>query len=415
MQIIRKTMSHPINISIKKHFFILFLLFLVISCAKDDPTTFDPEYLESYETIQTLTKEEIQNLAVPGGLYPPAFAAYVSYGVKAIRINYHTVGLEGEPLIASGALLIPVTTDQLPMLSFQHGTLSHPSEAPSLFQSAYTEQLTFFASTGFNTALPDYLGYGATASMDHPYEHRASLATATRDMIRASYEYFKVEGLKGPNEKLFLSGYSEGGFATMATIKLMQEEHPQEFQITAATLGAGAYNKTATAQYVINSNENQEYINTFVWVLDVYNKVYPQLQRPYSYYFNEPWASLIQQNGVFTPIEQNPAILFKPAFIEAMQNGTDNGLLAALADNDCFNWKPNFPVRLYHGNADRLVPYLNSETTYQAMVNLGAEDVDLITTEGGTHETALQPYILGTFSFFFGVHGKEAGFISKDF
>ena len=399
---------------LKKIISVLIILLIAFSCQKDEKP-FEPEYLVSYEIIEVLTREQIQAIIGSGGLFPPSAVAFIQYGVEAVRITYHTVGLNNEPLVASGALLVPVSNFELPMLSFQHGTLSHPSEAPSLFQSSYTEQLTVFAATGFNTALPDYLGYGSTVNMDHPYEHRQSLATATRDMLRASYEYFKVANKREPSSKLFLSGYSEGGFATMATAKLLQEEHPNEFNITAVTLGAGAYNKTATAEYVISSDEKQEYINTFVWVLDVYNNIYPGLQRPYSHYFNEPWATLIAQNGVFTPIEQNPSLLFKAEFIDAVLSGEDTDMQAALAHNDCYDWKANFPIQLYHGNADRLVPYLNSETAYQAMVDRGTENIELITIEGGTHETAVGPYILGTFTFFYGVQGKDASKITAAF
>lgn len=397
------------NISLFNRIFLLLFLFaMVTSCQDDDPPEpYEPIYLESYETVSTLSREEIQGMISEGGMFPPAISAFVQFGIKAIRITYHTVDVDGEPMLVSGALLVPQGSEPLPMLSFQHGTLANASEAPSLFQSAYTDQLMVFASMGYNTALPDYIGYGASANSEHPYEHRASLATATRDMIRASYEYFKVENLKDPDDRLFLSGYSEGGFATMAAIKLMQEEHSDEFQVTAATLGAGAYNKTATAEYVISSDENQEYINTFVWVLDVYNRIYPQLQRPYSHYYNEPWATQIEQNGVFTPIELNPSLLFRSEFVTSVLDGTDIEMLETLADNDCYNWKPEFPIRLYHGDADRLVPYLNSQTAYQAMVAQGTENIELITTEGGTHETTLESFIMGTFNFFFSVQGKE--------
>ena len=407
----KKYRSQHLALLINRALIIFILGALAISCSEENPgPPYEPQYLESYITITSLTKEEIQASITEGGLFPPAVAAFVQFGVRAVRIHYHTIGVNGEPLIASGALLVPISNEAMPMLSFQHGTLANASEAPSLFQSVYTDQLTFFASTGFVTALPDYIGYGATANLEHPYEHRATLATATRDMLRASSEYFKVENLQDPDERLFLSGYSEGGFATMAAIKLMQEEHSDEFSITAATVGAGAYNKTATAEYVITSNENQEYINTFVWVLDVYNRIYPHLQRPYSHYFNEPYASLIEQNGVFTPIEPNPSLLFKSSFIESVLDGTDSQMLSALADNDCYDWKPEFPIRLYHGNADRLVPYLNSETAYDAMVARGTADIELITQEGGTHETAIEPFIMGTFNFFFSLQGKSAPF-----
>ena len=33
------------------------------------------------------------------------------------------------------------------------------------------------ASTGFVVAMPDYMGYGAIGILEHPYEHRVSLAS----------------------------------------------------------------------------------------------------------------------------------------------------------------------------------------------------------------------------------------------
>lgn len=407
-----KTLTGLIGVHwVKRASLLLIPAVFIIACSEDDPTTpYEPVYLDSFSIVNIFPKEEIQAMVISGGFLPPEVAAYVQYGVKALRIYYHTTDVEGNSIIASGALMVPVTDQALPMLSFQHGTLASPNEAPSLFQSIYSDQLMFFSSTGFQAALPDYIGYGVTSDLEHPYEHRETLATATRDMLRASYEYFKVEGLKDPQDRLFLTGYSEGGFATMAAIKLIQEEHSDEFRITAATVGAGAYNKTATAEYVISSDEDQEYINTFLWVLDVYNRIYPVLQRPYGHYFNEPWATQIEQYGVFSPVELNPSLLFKSSFIESVLNGTDTHMLAVLADNDCYNWKPEFPIRLYHGDADRLVPYLNSSSAFLAMVAQGTQDIELITNEGGTHETSLEPYIMGSFNFFFSVQGKEAPF-----
>ncbi len=377
--------------------------FLFTACEKNpnEENPYVPIYLNEYELIGEFTTDEIISSLSETGLFPAETSVFIKYNIKAYRITYYTISYNNEPIIASGALLVPDTESPLPLISFQHGTITEESSAPSNFDSFYTDAATVFASTGFFIALPDYIGYGASKDIPHPYEHQKSLATACRDMIRASYEFSKVEKVSQPNNQLFLTGYSEGGYATMATFKLLQNQHPDEFTITGVTVGAGAYNKTEFANYIISSNENQQHISSFVWVLDVYNSIYSNLNRPYTYYFNEPWASTIENYGPFANIEQNPQLLFNESFIQDFSSGNDSELNTVLADNDCFDWTPLAPLQMYHGTDDIYVPYFNSSTAYDAMVSNGSTTVELIPIIGGDHATSVTDYYTGTFLFFF--------------
>ncbi len=391
----------------KKSIFVslLFGLFLG-ACNKEEPPKND--YLVSFETVRTYTKAQLQQIIVTNDLIPNEMTSLVLYDVRAIKIEYQTVDLEGKPILASGGLLMPISSLPLPVMSFQHGTILDQSEAPSAFLSDFIGVAAIFSSLGYIMPMPDYLGYGSSKQIAHPYQHRKSLATATRDMLRASYELFAAQPNKPHNHNLFLTGYSEGGYATMATLKLLQEEHANEFKVKAATVGAGAYNKTAFAKYLISSTENQPFINYFLWVLDVYNKVYPQLGRNYGHYFNQPFATLISQNGVFTPgIQTNPSLLFTHSFRQGLMNNTDFEMLGVLAQNDCYDWKPNTPLRMYHGTADNFVQYLNSQSAFEAMQARGATQVSLVSIEGGNHNTTLPFYLFGTFGFFAEMSGKR--------
>jgi pimeloyl-ACP methyl ester carboxylesterase len=385
----------------------ILLVILATSCSKDEEELdFEPIYLTDYENVISLSRDQILSSLSETGLFPPETSFLIRYGIKGVRITYKTISPSGEEILASGALLIPENDFPMPLLSFQHGTITDESSAPSNFQSEFNAISSIYASTGYIIALPDYIGYGASTDMVHPYEHRSSLATATRDMIRASYEYFKINKLNQPNNKLFLSGYSEGGFATMATYKLLQEEHYNEFNISGVTVGAGAYNKTEFVNWIIESTTNLEFINNFVWVLDTYNSIYSELQRPYSYYFNEPWASTIENQGAFASIETNPSLLFKDSFIDGVKTGVDIDFISAIADNNCYSWLPQAPIQLYHGTDDTFVPYFNSVTAYNSMVELGADNIELITIEGGDHYTSVAEYATGTFIFFQSIQNK---------
>lgn len=382
-----------------------FLLLAVASCLKDEeaPPAYQPEYLVEAVLETKMSRDEVAAMMGQGGFYPPGTEILVRFGVEAWHLTYETVSPDGESVVASGALLVPVTTESFPLLAFQHGTLSDPGEAPSLFNSPYTDQAAVFASTGYVMALPDFLGYGASDHLDHPYEHRQSLATATRDMIRAAREFFLVERREGLSDQLFLSGYSQGGFATLATLKLLQDAHADEFQVTAATAGGGAYNKTETFRQIVAADMELPQIGLYLWVLDVYNRIYPELGRPLSEYIREPWAAMITEQGVFAPVEKNPSMLLQPAFIQGVKTGTDTAFLSALADNDVFDWRPSMPLRLYHATADVIVPYLNAQTAYAAMTAQGAPALEFEPIVGGTHESAFLNYIVGTFGYFFSI------------
>ncbi len=373
---------------------------IIISCEREKEDRLpDPDYLIEYELLTEFSTNEIINMIGGAGDLPTGIELLVRYGVSVYRIVYETIDTENNYIPASGALILPKTADPLPLMSFHHGTITREEDAPSYFISDQYMAAAFYSATGFIIALPDYLGYGTSRHLDHPYEHGRSLATASRDMLRAVREFDLRSDEFNISDKLFLTGYSQGGYTTMALLKLLEEEHLTEFSITAATAGAGAYNKTLFAEYLVELDEELEYLNYFLWVLDTYNSVY-SIDRPYSYYFNEPHATTIEQYGVFANIEMNPRNLFTTQFIYGIITGDDTEFAEALADNDNYDWKPSTPLQLYHGTDDDFVFYFNSSTAYEAMKARGSGSVELITIEGGNHATTITDYLLGTFLFF---------------
>jgi dipeptidyl aminopeptidase/acylaminoacyl peptidase len=378
---------------------VLLFAISIISCRKDAiiPET---DYYISHELIIRYTRDQILQEINASGQFPPTFSNFVLYGVDVYKITYNTVDVSGNTVQASGALIVPFTGSRLPVLSFQHGTIREEWEAPSNFLTSYYNFTAYIAAAGFIMALPDYLGYGSSKNLTHPYEHGASLATASRDMLRAVYEFGNAYSKFKSNGQLFLTGYSEGGYASMALLKLLEEEHRDEFSITAASLGAGAYNKTAFGEFIAAANEDLKFINSFLWVLDTYNTIY-ELNRHYSYYFNEPYASMIEAEGVFAEINKNPQELFTQAFREGILSGTDTEFLYTLAENNNYDWKPDTPLRLYHGTEDDYVPPFNSQTAYTAMNARGAQ-VEYYPLPGENHASAFGPYMLGTFFYFKG-------------
>jgi pimeloyl-ACP methyl ester carboxylesterase len=384
---------------------VLFLLtLLTAACGKDsdDPVS-EHEYLVDSELIVRYSTADIQgSLGEVTGL-PPGLAPFVNYDISVYRIVYRTADTDDMPVLASGALVVPEETMPLPLMSFQHGTLGSESDAPSYFTSESYFATVVYASTGYIIALPDYLGYGSSKNIDHPYEHGHSLATAARDMLRAVREFDVSTNKFRADNKLFLTGYSQGGYATMALLKLLEEDHSDEFIVTASTAGAGAYNKSGFARHILEWDGELRYLNNFLWVLDTYDRVYG-LNRGAGYYFNEPYSTVIGSGGVFDNEQLNSQELFTETFRDGILSGADNIFIDVLADNDNYDWRPRSPLQLYHGTNDDYVFYFNSEDAYEAMVNRGANQVELIPIQDGDHDTTVFDYLMGTILFFSQYH-----------
>jgi pimeloyl-ACP methyl ester carboxylesterase len=381
----------------------VFLLFsaIMFSCTKENDKV-QNEYLLDAELIDNVSSSQVLTIASLLPVIHDVVATKQLLDVKVYKITYRTKDVDQNEITASGALLVPVSAQPLPVMSYQHGTLVDYNGAPSLYQTGLEARglATIFSSAGYIISVPDYIGYGVTQNMEHPYEHAPSLATASHDMLMAVKEFIHNNNIL-INDKLFLTGYSEGGTATMALHKYIEEK--SDLQVTLSAPAAGAYNKTAFAMDVLQRNENLTFLPNFMWVIHAYNKFY-KLNRSWSDFVNEPHAATL--SAVAHPfryssaaITKNPQELFTTAFKDGILNGTDIAFVNVLADNDIFDWKPKAPVRLYYGTADDYVFPLNSETAYEAMKARGA-DVTKVALYGLNHSSAFMPYILDVFNQF---------------
>ncbi|TLU98727.1 alpha/beta hydrolase family protein [Dyadobacter luticola] len=390
---------------LKKYFFLLFWSISVFNaCKTDNPTPVEPveedKYLKESSVIKELSKEDITQKA---NALNPLLAAYVRNGVKVYKITYNTKNTDGTDIVASGALILPATDQPISMISVQHGTIRNDASAPSNF-SDDSEAASFgslFGAMGYIIAYPDYIGYGASKDLPHPYEHRASLASSTLDMLRAAKEFLKKQTAVKWDEKLYVAGYSEGGYATMSLQRKIEEEASTEFNLRASSCGAGAYDKTAFMEYIINSPTHgiSSYNQLYLWVLLTYDRIY-KLNKPASYYFKEPFATAVTNASFNIPINQSFNTILNDSFKTALNSGADKGFVDAIGDNDVYKFKPKTPTRLFHGDADKLVFYFNSKNAYDYMKGAGAADVQLITVPGGDHPSSIVTFLAGTLTFF---------------
>ncbi len=315
--------------------------------------------------------------------------------VEAVKIIYKTTNYDGEELVSSGVLLIPQISGSLPLLSFQHGELFGQENAPSRSITGANDltQAAIIASTGIAVMVTDYIGYGNSSLHWHPFEHKESLAQSSFDMLLASKEYLKEQRIK-TTSKLFLSGYSEGGIATLGLQQLLEEK--TSFKISKTILGNGAYSKLEWAKEILQNHQDSKQLRYFIRMLHSYNRIYPELNRPWDFYLNKSYTDLmpvIDRLVDLPDAEMNPSVLFTPEFIAGIVNESDQAFIAVLQENQSTNWQWQAPIHFFRGSEDALLSPINTLLASQTIENAGGK-VDTTILIGEDHESVILPFTL---------------------
>ncbi len=295
--------------------------------------------------------------------------AYADRSVEIIRITYTTSAPTGEEVIASGAVLIPVGEVPSTVISLQHSTFFADEEAPSengLF--SVNTRKAIFASAGHCVLLPDYIGYGTTKDLVHPYFQKTSLAQSSRDFLFEASSYLEDEGLVQPDPTIYLAGYSEGAYASLALANLMATNE-EDVKVEMVSLGSGGFDIKNTVDHFISINDEPVgCLPCNAFFIRAYQHYYLP-ETPMTFFFREPYAELIS-GGVLDGNEnagtiaslfpQTGAELFENDFIEAYQHDEIPALTQALAANS-IDQVPDVKLILTHGDQDRVAPLFNSE------------------------------------------------------
>ena len=349
-----------------------------------------------------------------GTTYIPAVIAFLlsqagvtltpQYSVATYRLVYETIDPLGARTTASAAIAVPVgASKSLPLLNYQHGTLTRTNDAPSnLIVSGELGIGVILASVGYASVLPDYLGMGGAPGL-HPYHHARSEATACVDALRAAQALCASNGIP-LNGQLFLCGYSQGGHATMALHRELESYHTNEFTITASAPMAGAYDLsgvTTTNMLLGGAQPNPYY---FTYLLAAYQSVYhlaptfaDLLQPPY----NTTLPPLMNGNSSGSAINDampkdpaDPLLILKPELLADFRTNANHILRQALRDNDLYAWTPRSPMRLYHCAGDQDVIKINSLVAQASFQSRGAQVPLIDPMPTGDHGDCATPSLL---------------------
>jgi acetyl esterase/lipase len=364
------------------------------------------QVLDSHQKLQTLSSAALSNTASVLGLN-----VALPYSVDIYKINYFTTDENGNNEIASGMVVIP--TDSCagyPMGLYAHGTVLKRDDVPSRNNGEGTIG-KLFAGAGYVMVLPDYLGMGDNPGF-HPYVHAETQATASIDAMRAARELCSDLNTNLDRD-VFITGYSQGGHAAMATHQYIQENNLQnEFRVRAAAPASGPYDMSGIQAGGIISGSPYSNPGYVVYLIKGYQQAYGNL-------YNNSIAELLRApydvtippllDGTHTLSDLNNAMpsridsFMKAGFLNDIRStyqSKNHPLWQNLLDNDVYNWVPDSATRMYYCTGDEQVEYQNSIKADSFMNAMGAQDVAAYSQGPSNHGGCVVPSLYSVITYF---------------
>lgn len=358
------------------HYLGIFLLSsLIISCGGGSGKTslvdplnpLLPEPVDQNNIFYSISNKTNNSLAsIQSGLSAVSgLNLTLQYDVTTYKLEYMSSNSDNEPVKVSGLIAIPNKSTPSPLLSFQHGTTFFKGDAPSFNLKVSTRHPEIlFASLGYIVFSPDYIGYGTSEGETHPYLLKQPSADIVIDMLNSGKKWLNKENI-AINQQLFMTGYSQGGYVTMAALEAMQNSGDDSLTVTGAVLGAGPYDLYKTLDTLLHSLND---IPSFL-------------------------ENIAQETLEYFLIPKDAEVYFERTFLDRYfdQDRQDN----------VHDWKPAIPLKLFHGEDDKTVPIESALSTWNTMTALGA-DVELIkcTASPADHSPCVIPYLDYTINYF---------------
>ncbi len=347
--------------------------------------------------------------------------------VTVYQIRYGTIGARGEPTTASAALMIPSGADAAcqgprPIALYAHGkrNLTFFNIADLAGHTNYEGLILALAlaADGYVVVAPNYAGYDASTLGYHAFMHAEQQSSDMIDALSAARAALPATNV-ADNQKLFITGYSQGGYVAMATHRALQAAG---IPVTASAPMSGPYALSAFGDAMFMGQIGAGAVEEFLMLASSYQHAYGDgnaspdmfeakyasalsllpgaigtgtlvaqgLIPEYAIFNSTPptpelaWATPAKAPGKLAPVfargfGPDPLITnaYRLSYLQDAFAAPDGGfpntttglppenpanpLRRALKENDLRSWAPASPMLLCAGDEDPVVFYLNTQ------------------------------------------------------
>jgi pimeloyl-ACP methyl ester carboxylesterase len=328
------------------------------------------------------------------GLEPPN----PRFAVDTYLLRYRSTDFDGSPAVIQAGLFVPryAEAEDRPVLVFGSGTTGIADVcAPSLEQPEhrkwghYKANMLAYASAGFITIFPDYLGFNDPQRPQRYFSRRAE-GHALLDAARAVQAFFKAyPQTVRPSGIVFAAGYSQGGHAAFAAADLQPQYAPEV--ALRGVIGFGA-----TTDVTALLKEGPYYAPDIFYS---YAAMYGERIDPAAY-LQERWARTLKADVECMCVDEfqkyypfDGKKLYRPEFYAALHGELLDreypALAAALAANRSGLSGNGLPALLVQGDRDVIVT-VATQSRFAEELRLAGSKVSLLVLEGILHRQTRQ-------------------------
>jgi dienelactone hydrolase len=222
--------------------------------------------------------------------------------ITVYHLTYHTSDPKGNITPASGALMVPsggsgsACTGGRPVVVYAHGTSTDRTLDLAQLNSGNSGEgvllAAVFAAEGYIVVAPNYLGYDTSTLSYHPYLIAEQQSKEMIDAVTAGRTALPTADAPSSTDggKLFVTGYSEGGYVAMATHSAMQSAG---MTVTASAPMSGPYTLSAFGDAVFEGQVNASGPLNFALLVPSYQNVYGDIYSAPSDVFASPYDSTV--------------------------------------------------------------------------------------------------------------------------
>jgi hypothetical protein len=198
--------------------------------------------------------------------------------------------------------------------------------------------------------------------------------------------------------KVMLTGYSQGGHASMAAHRAIERDNASEINVVAGAHLAGPYNMSGSLKVTDAIAGVQFFVP---YLVTAWQKIYGNIYSTPSAAFKAPYVEYIETllpsptltyttltttgklpGGLGETPNQARDAIFQSAFLSDSQTSNTNALYLAAKKNDLLGWSPKSKLLLCGGAGDPTVPPAIHQTVMKAdfdtrsLTNVSTVDVD---------------------------------------
>jgi hypothetical protein len=296
------------------------------------------------------TTQQIDAGTTASGINALTGAAECNVDVRYVL--YMTRDPAGQPATASAAVFVPSAptgstdpncTGSRPIVLYAHGTSTAksyniaditPGTTPGTYENAAGAEgslvAAMYAAHGFIVVAPNYLGYDVSSLPYHPYLNEEADAVDMVDALRAAKTHLTTAGIT-PSDKLFVTGYSEGGYVAMATDKIIGRDYGSEFTVTASLPMSGPYNLVGFGDAVVGTRPNAGATLFVPLQIDSYQHAYANVYTSPSDVYHSPYDTTVP--GLF-PTDTPLSTLITPPNNKLPADPTFTALFSSVNPTD---------------------------------------------------------------------------------